>query len=487
MEEMKPLSKKVVKGFAWIALGKGLEQLLLLAKLILVARFLTPYDVGLWGIALLVFYIVEILSQLNFQHSLIQKPGEIQKYLNIVWTVLILRGLVIALVLYLTAPFAANFFSEPSTELLIKALCLVVLFQSFSNVATISWQKELEFNKQFIQQAVGTFVDFLTTVTFLILLKSVWALAFGFLLKHLTQFFISYILHSYRPRLSNNFGSIKELFHFEKWLWVSGILMFLFMQGDHLIVGKFLGIAALGFYQLAYRISNTPATELTWIISQTTLPAYSKLQDNVGLLKDGFEKVLNTTMLLCLPLCGLIFIMAYDFVNIFLGERWLPMVTPMRILTFFAISRSIGYVTGPIFLAVGKPRVITQLQSIRVICLLAFVFPLAFYFNIAGVSLAVTISALIGSSLAIYHLSRTIDFGFGSFLKTMVIPFTGVFFMAAGILLLKSYFLYPPSFKTFFGVCFMGALIYLTVTYFMDKALGWNNFHRLKTYLQNLI
>ncbi|GAI54637.1 unnamed protein product, partial [marine sediment metagenome] len=197
----------------------------------------------------------------------------------------------------------------------------------FVNIGVLYFQKELEFNKQFIYRASGTLADFVVAVAAVLILKSVWALVFGLLAGNFVRLIVSYLVHPYRPHFKLDLAKTKELFGFGKWILGSSILVFLITQGDDIFVGKLLGITFLGFYQMAYRISNAPATEITHVISQVTFPAYSKLQDNLPGLREGYLKTLQLTAFISIPLAGGIFILAPEFTTIFLGDKWMPMAT----------------------------------------------------------------------------------------------------------------------------------------------------------------
>src|SRR4030042_3231124 len=122
-----------------------------------------------------------------------------------------------------------------------------------------------------------------------------------------------YVISSYRPRLQLNRTQARELFRFGKWIAGTSILIFLIINGDDIFVGKLLGVVMLGFYQMAYKISNTPTTEITLVISQISFPAYSKLQDNLPKLKDAFLMILKLTAFISFPLAAFIFIIAPEF------------------------------------------------------------------------------------------------------------------------------------------------------------------------------
>jgi len=386
------LSQRVIKSGFWVFFLRIINRGFSLIRLIILARILAPSDFGLMGIALLTMSTLETFSKTGFQAALIQKKEDIESYLNSAWTVLILRGFILFIILYFIAPYAAIFFNLPEAKPIIRVIGFSILFQAFTNIGVTYFKKELEFNKEFIYQFSGTLADFIVAISAVLILRNVWALVLGLLAGNVTRCFVSYLIHPYRPRLNFALEKVKELFGFGKWIMGSSILIFLITQGDDVFVGKLLGTTALGFYQLAYRISNIPATEITHVISQVTFSAYSKLQDNIPKLREAYLKALQLTAFLSFPIAGLIFALAPDFTRIFLGDKWMPMVPVMQVLCIFGVTRSLNATTGPIFQAVGKPSILTKISLSQLTFLAAIIYPFAIKGELIGVSWAVTLT-----------------------------------------------------------------------------------------------
>jgi len=108
------LSQRVVRGGFWVFALRIASQVLFLIRTIVLARVLAPGDFGLMGIALLAMSALGPFSQTGFQAALIQKKEDIEDYLDTVWTVSALRGLVLFAILYLAAPYIALFFDTPA-------------------------------------------------------------------------------------------------------------------------------------------------------------------------------------------------------------------------------------------------------------------------------------------------------------------------------------------------------------------------------------
>ncbi|MBA7480092.1 Lipopolysaccharide biosynthesis protein WzxC [subsurface metagenome] len=468
------LSEKTVKGGFWVFSLRITDRLFQLIRTIILARLLSPNDFGVFGIALLVLSTLDTFSQAGFQQAIIQKKGETKHFLNTAWTVGLIRGFIIAGVVFFLAKPAAVFFEAPAAENILRIIGISIILQSLNNIAVLYFQKELQFHKFFKYQFLGTIADVTVAITFAFLLKSVWALVFGLLAGNLVRCIMSYIIEPYRPRFRFNRSQAKELFGFGKWILGSSILIFLTTQGDDIFVGKLLGVTMLGFYQMAYRISNMPATEIAHVISRVTFPAYSKLQDNIPKLRKAYLKVLQLTAFLSFPIAGLIFVLAPDFTRIFLGEKWIPMVPAMQVLVFWGLIRSIGATKGPIYQAVGKPGVATKLQFVRLILLVIIIYPFTIKWGILGTSLAVLLSILPVEPISFYLAMKIIKCRVWEFGKLIALPTLGVITMSTAILASKFFIFGITGMVSFFTLIAVGVIAYITMAIIFDWLFRYN-------------
>ncbi len=477
------LSHRVVRGGFWVFSLRIVHRLFSLTRLIILARILAPHDFGLMGIAMLMMAILETFSQTGFQEALIQKKDNVESYLNSAWTVLILRGLILFATLYLIAPYAAIFFKTLEAKSIIRVIGFSILFQAFTNIGIVYFQKELEFNKQFIYQLSGTLADFVVAVFAAFILRSAWALVFGVLAGYFVRCIVSYIIHPYKPHLSLDFGKAKELFGFGRWIFGSSILIFLINQGGDIFVGRLLGVTMLGFYQMAYKISNMPATEIAKVISQVTFPAYSKLQDNLPKLREAYLKVLQLTAFLSFPIAGLIFILAPDFTKIFLGGKWMPMVPAMQVLALWGLIRSLGSSAGSLWQAVGKPYISTYFHIAKFILLASLIYSFTIMWGILGAALAVVAASLSVHFFGYPVIARTIKCNIRTVCHQLFFPLIGTTSMLIALHLTKQLILRQFEITGFFLLVMIGAAVYSLVIYLADRFCNYRLFETLRTYL----
>jgi len=474
-ELLKPsesLSQQAVRGGIWIFALRITNKLLRLVRTVILARVLAPHDFGLMGIALLAMVILETFSHTGFNIALIQKKGNIEEYLDTAWVVQVIRGIILFGILLAAAPFVAAFFNTPRATDIVRVIAISVLFKGFTNIGTIYFQKNFEFNKLFVHLISTTIADLAVAIPAALILRSVWALVFGLVASHLVGCIMSYIMSPFRPRMNIDWKKFRELFGFGRWILGSGILVFLITQGDDAFVGKILGATALGFYLMAYTLSNLAATEISEALSIVAIPTYSKIQDNLNKLKDAYLKVLQLTAFISIPISGGIFILAPELTSTFLGDKWMAMVPAMQALALAGLVRSIASTTVPVFYAAGKPKIETKWQIIRLLVLAALIYPFSIKWGILGASIAVLLSIFasnIGFSFMVIRITKC---GAKNFNKLIILPLINGIIIVLSIFVLKTYINATGILSLLLLVC-AGILIYLGITYFFDRYLNY--------------
>jgi O-antigen/teichoic acid export membrane protein len=202
-----------------------------------------------------------------------------------------------------------------------------------------------------------------------------------------------------------------------------------------------------------------------------TFPAYSKLQHDVSRLRDAYLKVLQVTTFLSFLTTSLIFVLAHDFTNIFLGEKWLTMVPAMQVLVLSGLVRSIAATQGNLFYAMGKPEIDTILQAIRLAVLATLIYPLTLKLGIFGSSIAVLLSVLVSNIGFNFLAIKVTRCGVKQFGKMMVLPLINGIIVVMLIFTMKMKM--HIDFFSFAILLSVGALIYFLIAYLLDKFFNY--------------
>ncbi|MBN1224806.1 MAG: lipopolysaccharide biosynthesis protein [Candidatus Aminicenantes bacterium] len=464
------LSRQVAKGGFWVVLLRLTDVFSGLIRTVILARILSPFDFGLLGIALISVSLLETFSQTGFETALIQKKEAIENFLNSAWTSLIIRGVILFALLFWTAPYLSGFFHAPQAKPVLQVLSLTFLLQGFTNIGVVYFQKQLEFNKQFFFRISGTFADFIVVVSVALITRNVWALVFGILAGKFVQFVASYIFHPYRPRLQFDTAKIRELFNFGKWIFGSTVFIYFLTKGNDFFIGKFLGVAMLGLFQMADNVSSIPAKQITHVISQVTFPAYSKLQDEKTKLRETYLKVLKFTGFLSIPTAGLIFVFAQQITTLILGEKWSPMVPALKILAVGGLIRSLGATIGPVFHGIGKPEIMTKFMILQLGMFLALVYPFINKWELEGAALAAVVPGFLVNIILSFRIVKAVECSLRHFYGVLICPFAGTTVVVLSIMIAKK-FLPPLSLGVFLILALSGIAVYLLINYAFNKEL----------------
>ena len=434
------LSQKASRGAFWISSLKILNRLIQFIRIVVLARFLSPNDFGLMGIALIAIYILEVFSTMGFKPALIQRFEEIEDYLDTAWIISVIRGIFLAIVLLAAAPFICNFFNSPRAVSIMQALAISLVLRGFTSIGIVCFQRELNFKAIFIYMFSITLVETIVSISLVIYLRNIWALVGGMLAGNIVGVAVSFLIHPYRPKFKFYLRKAKELFQFGKWLMLNGIIYFFVENIDSMFIAKFFGSIHLGFYQLGYKFSSIPTKEIGGVVYEIAFPAFSRLQNGHVKQQEMYFKVFRLISLLIIPFCGVILVLAGDFTQIFLGDKWMPMVPVLQILVLSSTIAGISEINTPFLQATGKPDIPAKQSGIRLAVFGLLIYPFSSWLGLSGVAFAVTIAELIKQPLGYRFIFKKIPQAAHKILASLSPPLFSAIFSTILVILLKNIF-----------------------------------------------
>jgi len=439
-------------------------------RIIILARLLSPEAFGLVGIALVVMELLKTLTHFGFGDALIQRKGDIKNYLDTVWIMSVIRGLILAGIIVGIAPFTASYFNAPEAKSITQAMAAVLVLNGFISSGVIYFYKEMEVQKRFIWDMSTMLTDLAVTISLAFVLRSAWALVIGSVASAIVATVVSFVMHPYRPKLRFEILKAKELFNFGWWSLLFSAVTYVFLNVDTVFIGRLLGVVTLGLYTMAHRIGDLMGQELALVSSAVVFPTYSKLQDNISNLRLAFLTSIEAVAFVTFPIAAGVFVLAPDFTTIFLGQQWLPAVPAMQILGIAGAIFSLIITGGSLFYAVGKPRTRFLIMVVASFIMVALLFPLSKEYGLVGAALAV-LAGNVGGLLVQTWLSTGI---LKSSIKELIRPL--VFPIIVGLVLGISLTLAKHAFSQINLGEFLIVLCLAAVVYAACSFLLWRLF-----------
>lgn len=435
---MTSLQNKVIQGGGWVFLGRAVNAVYKLVRTIILARLLAPNDFGLFGAALLIVSLLETFSQSGLNEALIQQKKDIRVYLDTVWTFQLIRGGVLGVLLFVTAPAIEAFFNAENLTPIIRVLALLQGVKACKNVGLVYFQKDLRFHLNVRYQLINSTLGFVVGIVLAYVLRNVWALVYATLVIDVVSVILSYGVHPYRPRLVFDKYKFHELFYFGKYVYVQTVIVFFLIEGDDMLVGKVLGLTTLGLYKLAYRFSNLMATEVTHTISSVVYPAYAQIQDDATRLSGALLKVLQLTAVISFPLAVLIGGLAFELTVGLVGDKWLPMVPALRMMCVYGMLRSLAASFGPVYRALNRQKPLLMIDLTHLGILALIIYPLTRHYGIWGTAIAITIGMGVTFSLTLLTISKMMQIELRRFCEVLLPPLGFSSIMLAILIILRN-------------------------------------------------
>lgn len=341
----KGLTKRALGGMVWTFSGTGVQAIVQLLVLMALARLLTPAEFGLMGAAALVIALSQVVSQVGVGPAIVQRRDLGTIHIRTAITISSVLGLVLGAAVWLAAPALAEFYRMPALEPVFRWMALLSPIDGLSTVGKSLLTRQLRF-RLFVALDVGSYVVGYACIGVLLAWQGygIWALVAANLAQVTLRTLAMYAATRHPVRPSLDLQASKDLLSFGFAHSLSQVALVVSQQADNLVVGRWLGAAALGVYGRAYTLVVMPASVFGRIVNRVLFPVMSQVQDERDRLAAAYERALAVVALLSLPVSAFLWVLAPEFIPALLGPQWTGVVLPFRLFTcglFFRMSSKI--------------------------------------------------------------------------------------------------------------------------------------------------
>lgn len=340
------LKKQTIGGVMWLGVVKASNAIFQFAILAILARLLSPREFGLMGLALVVTGFTDIFNDMGFGPAITQKKELSKTDIHTGFSYSLIFGFILFILLQLLAPSIAVFFKNEDLISILRVVSFVLLLRSAITTPLGLMYREMQFKKLSLIQITSYVIGYgVVGITLAYLGFGVWSLVIAVL----SQACLSFILYLYYGKsdlgFSLNRNSFKELIHFGGGYSLSKMFSYSANQGDKIIVGRILGVDALGLYERGFQLVKYASNLLGEIIDKVLFSPIARKQDNRRLIGDIYLELTYILAVLFFPFSAFLYANAKSIVRVILGEQWdnsIPIVQIMAISIFFLITARIG-------------------------------------------------------------------------------------------------------------------------------------------------
>jgi len=460
--------KTITTNLLWKILELGGTQGIQAVVSILLARILTPSEVGTIGLITIFLTIANTLVQSGFATALIQKKDVNDDDFSSVLWVSCGFALIMYAILYLCAPLVADFYEMEILTSLLRVTGIILFPGALSSIQTSFVSRNMEFRKLFIGSLISVVIS--GTIAIIMALRGfgVWSMSWQQIIYWFVLVIVMTFLISWKPRLVLVWRRVKEFLSFGWKILVAGLLDTIWTNIYGLVIGKKFSAAELGGYNRAEQFPKLIATNLGTAVQSVMLPAYSKVQDEKDRLRIMLKGTIRYSAFFLLPMLAGLFAIAEPLVKLLLTDKWLFCVPYMQILC-------ISYMFWPIHTsnlqainAQGRSDLFLKLELIKKISgitLLLVSLPL----GIIAILIFKTVNELICAILNSSPNRKLLSYGFGHQILDMLPSFICSAVMAAVAMLLMLTGL--TGILLILLQIIVGIIVYVVLSYFINREL----------------
>lgn len=423
------MKSQIASGAGWMVLFRLIDRSLGVISTLVLARLLVPEDFGLVAMAMSLLAIIELATSFNFEVALIQRAEVQRVHYDSAWTLNVLLAMACGSATALLAYPTALFYGEPRLTTLLLVLAGGWLLGGFENIGIVDFRRNLDFRREFNFLALRRALSFALTIALAVSLRSYWALVAGSVGGKLLGVGLSFVMHPYRPRPS--LKAARELVGFSGWMLASNLIFVLQMKIPHIVVGRTLGAGPLGLLTLATEIAQLPSSDLIAPINRAVFPGYSRMAEDVALLRATFVDVVAVVILIAVPAAVGIGAVAEPLVRTMLGEKWIDAVPVIQVLSLASAVAALSSNNVAAYLALGQPRLLTFVVSIRLCILVPAAIVMTHSFGLLGAALAELIASLLTLGISLPLLFGRLELSYMRFVSRVWRPMVASALMAA--------------------------------------------------------
>ncbi len=273
---------KIVKAAGWEVGSQVLSLVLRLGGNLILTRLLYPELFGLMALVQSVTYVLCMLSDVGLSQAVIASArSEDPKFLDTAWTLQVIRGVLLFVAGGLLTWPSAYLLDEPRLLWLLPLANVTTLINGFSSTKLFTLRRQLDMVPLIKLDALVA-----TSSTTTIIVRAYFNFGLAALV---TGLFVSAILHTVgshmlpgpwrKPALTLEPEAKHEILHFGRWIFFSSCLTAGIQRGDQLLLGRFLGAAQLGLYQVALALSEVPDLVVGRVVSGVLFPSLAHVHN----------------------------------------------------------------------------------------------------------------------------------------------------------------------------------------------------------------
>jgi lipopolysaccharide exporter len=476
-----PLAYRAVRGGLWAAFGSYFTVAFGFLVTLALTRLLKPEDFGAFALGSFLLAVINLRPKLGLSFAFAQRRATTGELIGTFFRLDVTAGVMTLLFAVLAVPVFRLLGYSWDVVWIVLVLAGVGVVDALGSTAFVLLEKDLHFRQTSVLTSAFFVCAYIPALWLAANGGGYWSLLVQAIATSVpTAIGLWWLARRHLPIIWQlqwhfNRALATDLLRFGIVAGIGVMLATFVYTFDNFLIGTFVGLTALGFYDRAYRLAEWPNKLVTGVTTRAAFYTYARLQDDRVRLRKTVVMLLWLITTITIPLALIMFVTAPDLVDFLYTPQWFPSALFLRFLVIYSLVRPLLDNANSLFVAIGAPRRTVSLSLVQAAVLIVIATPLTLLFGSVGTVIGVVVAFIAAFVAMWYYLSRIVELSFREIFAHPVIAAVLALLAYTGLILVANLDTLPLFARLiikagFVGGGFMLALYILQPQQFVERA-----------------
>lgn len=345
---MASIKNTLIKGALFNAVAKYYSMACNLVVVAVLARILAPDDFGVVAVTTVITAFFDLLADAGLGPAIIQSQDLEDQELSDIFTFSVFFAGVMVLLYGLCIWPLSLYYKVESLPNLLALLSAQLFFTTINVLPRSLMLKAKRFKELSIISVSNATICGVLSVLAAVLGWGLYSLIITPIGWALLSFVFCFIKcgKTLKIKLAVNFRPIRKLLNFSFYQFGFNFINYFSRNADKLLLGKYIGMAPLGYYEKSYRIMTLPLSSLSQVIAPTLQPVLSEYQSNISIISEAYKKISKYMLFIGCIVTPILFFCAREIILIIFGSQWEPAVPIFKVLSLSVLFQMLDSLSG---------------------------------------------------------------------------------------------------------------------------------------------
>ncbi len=335
-----------------------------LASNILIARLLSPKEIGLYSVSLAAIGVAQVLRDFGVGGYLIQEKNLTEAHIRSAFGISLLMGSVLFVLVFLASTWVGILYEEPQMVATLRISSLNFLVLPFCTVSLALLRREMQFQKVLYVTLTATTIGFAVTIALAYAGYGANSMALGAVVTNVVTGFCAWVARGTQKVMLPSLSEWRKVASFGTQRSASGIASTMSSDVSELVAGKLLGFAPVAMLSRAQGLMNLFQRDLMTAISSVAYPAFAKASRENKNLEVKHVAAVAAITVVGWPFFGFVALFGLEILRLLFGRQWDEAAAFVPWYCLAGVVAAPIYLIIPLLTAIGRIDAATKIDLI---------------------------------------------------------------------------------------------------------------------------